>query len=370
MLKKLLRRLRTYLRCRHRLSPKSAFYLLFYGIPTFSGGDGDSGKEGARADDIARQERTRAAQQAAELRAQQEAAAAQLMQQVQAAVAQTPLESERLGRLSQLEPDFEQILRGIAGGGDALPTELGRALQSRLLSDLNRTPEDVLQPSLDLLRQNVGQFAARRGIVGSGLELEQLGRAGVELTIQQAMAREQLRQQQVQQALAGQQSLEQLGSSRRGELGGFLQNLQALEDARRAREIGGITGAATGGAGLRQAGNIGALDRLSTGEERALGVESGQLQADRQARANQQAAMGQLFGTIAGTVAGAPFGPTGMYAGSQIGGNIFGGGGQQMQLPPIPVGPQGPPSGAQQRAYRYGSRSSGPFDFLGYSGGS
>lgn len=284
-----------------QLSLKQAFYFLLFGVVPFAGGGGSSKKESQRADDLARQERMRAEAQAAELRRQQEAAAAQLAAEIAQITQRTPLETQTIGQISPLQTDVEAMLRGVATGGAApVQTPLGLALQERLLADLGREPEDVFVPNLRLLEDRINQISSSRGILGSGLHLEQLGRTGVDLAIQQALAREQLRADQVNRALAGQQSLETIGVQRRGELSGFLQNLQALEDARRAREIGTKAGAAQTGASLRQVGNVGALDRLSTGEGRALGIEAGQLERQAAQRlATQQAlqgAVGDLFG--------------------------------------------------------------------------
>ena len=285
----------------------AAFVLMAYGIPPISGGTGGGGKESERANDLARQERMRADEQAAALRAQQEAAAAQLMREIEAAVAQSPQEQANLASLGRVQPEREQQALAVSRGGPALNTPLGLALQERLLTDLNRNPDDTFAPNLQLLQGEVGKFASRRGIVGSGLELEKLGRTGVELAIQQAQAREQQRASQVERAISGNTALETIGASRRGELSGYEQELQSLEDARRAREIGARTGASQTGANIRSTGNLTALERLNAGDARAGQYESGQLTADRTARASQQAGIGKLVGTAAGV--GASFIP-------------------------------------------------------------
>lgn len=309
---------------------------------------GSSNKESNRANDLARQERERAAAQAEALRQQQEAAATQLMREVQQVTAPTTLEADRTARIQTLEPEVQQLLQAISQGGSPVPTELGRALESRLLSDLNRNPDDTFAPNLQLLQGEVGKFASRRGIVGSGLEFEQLGRTGLELAIQQAQARETLRQQQVQQAITGQQSLEQIGGQRRGEISTYLQNLQALEDARRGRQVSAVSGAASGGATLRSQGNLGAIDRLNQGDVRAGQYETDQLTADRAARASQQKGIGNLAGSAAAraTMFIPGVGPVlAPYVYSGISGN-------QMQFPGIPGQTPAPtlPTGQQQRA--------------------
>lgn len=262
---------------------------------------GSSKKESNRADDLARQERERAAAQAAALQAQQAEVDRKLQARIGAVTTDTPQEFQTREMLSRFQPETGELLRQAARGGNALNTPLGMALQERLLADLNREPADTFAPNLQLLQGEVGKFAARRGIVGSGLELEQLGRSGVELAIQQAQARENIRAADTQRAIQGNTALETIGASRRGEFSGFTQNLQVLEDARRARQVGAVSGGAQQGAQLLSTGNLSALERLSTGEARAIGVESQNLQNQVASRAAREAAivegLGALFGS-------------------------------------------------------------------------
>lgn len=308
---------------------------------------GSSKKESNRADDLARQERTRAAEQAAALRAQQEAAAAQLRQELQTLTQLNPFEQANQASITGLRPQVESMYSQSAAGGPALNTPLGLALQERLLSDLNRQPDDLFAPNLELLKGQVGQFAARRGIVGSGLELEQLGRTGVEMAIQQAQAREQIRAADTSRALAGNQSLETIGAGRRSELGGYYQNLQSLEDARRAREIGAVSGGAQQGAQLRSQGNLTALERLNQGDVRAGQYDTDQLNADRAARASQQSAIGKGIGTVA-ALGLAPF--TGGASLLAVPGMWGGGGGNPLALMQQPAVQTTQPGAGQMRA--------------------
>lgn len=68
--------------------------------------------------------------------------------------------------------------------------------------DRARSPEDyfesTLAPQLTLAEDAVKRRAAQRGTLGSGIELEQLGRAGVDLAIKEAEAREAFRRSQVE----------------------------------------------------------------------------------------------------------------------------------------------------------------------------
>lgn len=309
-----------------------------------------SKKDTERSNDIARQERERAAQQAAAVRVQQEESAAKLMQEIRGVTAPTSTETMTQGNIATLQPEVLAMMQAILRGGSPGQTGLSSAISDRLLADLNRQPEDVLKPSLDLLRGEVGNFAARRGIVGSGLELEQMGRAGIDLTIKQALAREQLRADQVNRAQTGNQLLESIGASRRGETTGFLRNLQSLEDARRAREVSAVSGGATTGANIRSQGNLSALDRLSTGEGRAIDMESSDLEFQRQQRAANDAALAKMLGMGVGAAATLIPG-----VGPVIGPAIMGAYGGGSSMPAMPT-PKAPASGAQMRAYKYGSK--------------
>ena len=107
--------------------------------------------------------------------------------------------------------------------------------------------QDLFDPLFQRAQQGVAAFANQRGIVGSGLELERLGRAGVDLTLGQAAARqqnallnEQLRQQAVSElgGLAAMQG--DVGTGARGEYAQFLGGQQSLADTLRARQAGGV----------------------------------------------------------------------------------------------------------------------------------
>ena len=90
-----------------------------------------------------------------------------------------------------------------------------------------RSPEefffaDIFKPQLDLVQQAVNQQAARRGIVPtSGLALEQLGRTGLDLAIQNALGRQQARVLGLQTGQGISSSAQQLGQQARGEAGGI-----------------------------------------------------------------------------------------------------------------------------------------------------
>lgn len=113
------------------------------------------------------------------------------------------------GLPTQEEQDIANISRYLMGIGSApsgylLPTEqflraggdLGRTLYEQTLTEA-RDPyayyESTLQPQLELTEDYINRQAQRRGLLRSGLPIEQMGRAGVELAIREAEARRQAR---------------------------------------------------------------------------------------------------------------------------------------------------------------------------------
>ena len=388
------------------------------------GGGGSSKKETARADDLARQERERAEREAAALRDQQAQAAAQLQaqqaeadRQLQSRIAQTvqptDLETERIGRIQQLEPDLQRILSELITREAPTPGmggELGQLLQQRFQQDLLQPREipfeDTFEPQMKLLREQVRADAASRGLVGSGLELENMGRAGIDLAVQQAQARqqnrqanEQLRQQSILNAFTGQQQgveesrlADEYGRLNRGEAQGFLQNMQALEDARRGRQVQAQTGGAQTGAGivsqgnlagadLAQAGNLGASSRLLQGNQNALAINQMMLQSQMGQRAAQQQAIGNLVGTVApialGAAGGAVFGPlagaSSAGSGAAAGASLLGSGTLpssplNINFAGLPAGASQVPTGSNLRAQKKTNLSGGYADAFNYLG--
>lgn len=119
--------------------------------------------------------------------------------------------------------------------------------------------QDMLGPELQLLKQQVGAFANQRGIVGSGLELEQLGRTGSELAIREARLRQQnaLTNQGLAQQLVSAQSGLQEGA--RGENIDY--NTLLREQQLRGVQLG--EGAYQQGQGQRQQFDQASLDTLN-----------------------------------------------------------------------------------------------------------
>ena len=133
----------------------------------------------------------------------------QQQQRIAGGGAATALE-ERTGRafeglrdtagFSPEEQALLNALRGIPGTGEEGQAGGTQDIFSQLVSraqDPDAAFTSTLSPQLQLLQDQVKARAAQRGLLGSGLELEDLGRSGVELAVREAEAREQFRQQQL-----------------------------------------------------------------------------------------------------------------------------------------------------------------------------
>ena len=86
--------------------------------------------------------------------------------------------------------------------GQESPTPLG-GVASKIVGQA-QTPEDFFTPALNenlqLAEDYINNQFARRGMLGSGLQIEGMGRAGVELAIQEADRKQQARRQAQQDA--------------------------------------------------------------------------------------------------------------------------------------------------------------------------
>ena len=161
------------------------------------------------------------------------ARAPQLVQQQQARIAaggpataleaRTNLSVEGLRRTAAFTPEEQDILRIQRGespttaigqgfqerifGGDGadLIAELTRALSGqptttplgaqagRMVSIAGQPPDTAFEQELSLLQDRINREANSRGLASSGIPIEQLGRAGVELAVRKAMERENIR---------------------------------------------------------------------------------------------------------------------------------------------------------------------------------
>lgn len=316
-----------------------------------------SKKEDQRQEDIVRQERDAAANQSEDYRRSNESAIdAFLGQMNRLASDYQPEERQRFEQVVQLQPQLMEMLQNTAKGQTSqYYTPLEAQLQGRLSQDLAnplQSYEDTFQPLLTQLQDRVRSQAAQRGLVGSGLELENMGRAGIDLAIAQANQRNQARQQATSNALAGNQQIEAGGQNRRAELGNYLSNQQSLVDTSRAREKAILEQAATLPLGVRTDTNANVLNTNQAARQRTFELESQTLQQQQGARQSQNQALGQLLGAGVGLVAQPILSGVGMQATQALG------------LPQMPSGlpsyttaPMNANSGeAMRSSYRYGSQ--------------
>ena len=239
--------------------------------------------------------------------------------------ARTDLAFKGLRDIAAFTPEEQSIfnaLRGIeqpGGEGAALTDVFGQLVQRA------RTPEQFFEstfaPELQLLQEQVKSRAASRGILGSGLELENLGRAGVDLAIKQAQQKETFRQNQLQNLFG----LFDVGQGLRGRQIGVEAGLLNLQQGRESK-LGELLGRESS---LRTSDIRDLLGGNLERTQQLLDLASAQ-----DAKRSQQT--GQAIGTALG--AGAGFlvgGPPGAAVGAGIGGRIgggFGGGGDVTSL--------------------------------------
>ena len=126
-------------------------------------------------------------------------AATQAQQALSTAVAPTAEEQAYMNQMlaaSQARLPGLQARAGETGGqlfGAISPQaqQLTDVLTQRMAAPPQINYQDIFDPLFQRAQQQTAAFANQRGIVGSGLELEKLGRAGVDLTLGQAAARQQ-----------------------------------------------------------------------------------------------------------------------------------------------------------------------------------
>ena len=230
--------------------------------------------------------------------------------------AATMAREKQLRDVAAFKPEEQSIFSALRGLGLEGQQVASGSIFADLVSraqDPNKYYQSTLEPKLALLQDAVKARAAQRGILGSGLELENLGRTGAELSIRETDAQEAFRQQQLNNFLglftAGQ-------GLRNREIGleGDLVNLQLGRESRltdllsqntnfRLDDIRDLLGRQT---------NQSTLDRLDA--EDTAAARRGQI--------------GGAIGTGLGAAVGGIFGgPVGAGIGGSLGGQLGGGGG-------------------------------------------
>lgn len=228
--------------------------------------------------------------------------------------AATMAREKQLRDVAAFRPEEQSVfsaLRGLNLEGEQAPTGTIFADLVSRAQDPNKFYQSTLKPKLALLQDQVKARAAQRGILGSGLELENLGRTGSELAIRETDAQEAFRQQQ----LANFQGLYNVGQGLRNrEIGleGDLVNIQLGRESR-------LTDL------LNQNTNFRLDDMVRLLERQTGQATAGRLDAE-DAAAAKKAALGQAAGTVGGFVLGGA--PGALFGSAALGGG--GGGGSDV----------------------------------------
>lgn len=227
---------------------------------------------------------------------------------VAGAAAQTPQESQQysgsfdMGNLLKQMMMYQQGLGG-APQGYLDPTQqflqqggaLGKTLYDQTLSeaqDPDKYYMSTLQPGLQQAQDFVNASSARRGLLQSGLNIEQMGRAGVDLAMQEAQGRMQERQNAMAQAAGLSEYM--TGQSQN--------NMAGLANLYSQQQNAGLSSMGRQAQGAQAAGQYWAQPYQAK-----LGDYYG-------GKAAQRALPGQLIGAAGNIVGGMATGGTGFFA--------------------------------------------------------
>lgn len=235
---------------------------------------------------------------------------------IQKAAAVTPEEQQQYKGSFDIGNFLKQLEMYQMGGGEAPqgyqdPTqqflrqggEVGQNYYNQILSE-SKDPyanyESSLRPALQQAQDATNQYYQSRGLLNSGLAIEGMGRAGVDLAIKEASGRMQARQQSM------------------GEVSDFLNYTQGAQQ----QNIGNLTNLY----GQQQSAGQNALGRQSQGYQAAGQYMAAPYTAQLGGYYGRQAALnalpGQLIGAAGTAIGGAVGGPLGAAAGSQLGGFV------------------------------------------------
>lgn len=122
--------------------------------------------------------------------------------------AQTPGESQQYAGSFDIGKFLQQYFQNQAGNTSEQQLQnqgqLGSTLYNQTLSqaqDPDKYFQSTLQPDLSQAQDTINTYYQKRGLLNSGLAIESMGRAGVDLSIKDAQARMANRQQSLNNAL-------------------------------------------------------------------------------------------------------------------------------------------------------------------------
>lgn len=183
--------------------------------------------------------------------------ASQAMQDIQDQImkqgAMTPQESDQYNNSFGLGNQYSDILKYMQGIGSAPAGyqnaeqqyqnqgPLAQQLYGTAMSDVQNpyaSYESNLQPSLQQAQDQINNQAVGRGLLSSGIPIEQMGRAGVELAIQEANNRMNWRQQMLQNASGVESTASGLQQQNLANMGNLYYQQQSLGEAAKARSAG------------------------------------------------------------------------------------------------------------------------------------
>lgn len=233
-------------------------------------------------------------------------------QQAYERAAQTPEEANQYKGSFDLGTLLQQIFKGQQGLGD-MPQgyqtgeqqlqnqgALGKTLYDQTLSQAQNPDayfQSTLQPDLAQAQDTINTYYQKRGLLNSGLAIEQMGRAGVDIALRDAQARMANRQQSLNNALTLSQYSGNIGQNNLANLASLYSN--------------------------QQQSGMNSLSRQSQGAQAAAQYQSYPYQMALGQAAGQQGALGQGIGTLLGAGAGyAAGGPVGAFLGGTLGGGV------------------------------------------------
>ncbi len=226
--------------------------------------------------------------------------------------AQTGEESSQYSKSFQLGDLLKQIFSSQQGIGNAPEGyqngeqqlqnqgQLGKTLYDQTLSQAQNPDayfQSTLQPDLMQAQDTINTYYQKRGLLNSGLAIESMGRAGVDLALKDAQARMANRQQSLSNAF----NISQYGGNIQNNNLGNLANLYSTQ----------------------QNAGLNSLSRQAQGASNAAQYQAYPYQMQLGNAYGQQGQLGQGIGMLAGAGLGAMVGgPQGAYLGGTLGGGI------------------------------------------------
>ena len=178
---------------------------------------------------------------------------------VEQATAMTPEEQSQYSKSFETGQLLDQIFRYLSGAGSAPsgyqnPEEvyqkqgpLAQGLYGTALQDINSpygAYESSLKDALALANDSINRQAQGRGLLQSGIPIEQMGRAGAELAIQEAQGRMSARQQAISNAYNLGGTIQNQSSQNLANLASLYGSQQSLGQQSMGRQASGATNAA------------------------------------------------------------------------------------------------------------------------------